>query len=76
VKKKQIDIKVFPGSSRCEIVEKDGLVKVYVKASPDKGKANKAVIALIAKKYKAKKTDVNIIKGSTNCKKIVQVVFE
>jgi len=37
----KIGIKVYPASGREEVVEKDGVVKVYVKSSPDKGKANK-----------------------------------
>jgi uncharacterized protein (TIGR00251 family) len=68
-----LEIKVFPKSSREELVEKDGVIKAYVKAAPDKGKANKALVALIAKKYRVKKTDVTIVTGQTSRNKVVEV---
>ncbi|MFH1309220.1 MAG: DUF167 domain-containing protein [Candidatus Omnitrophota bacterium] len=70
----KLKIKVFPKSSREEIIEKDGIIKVYVKAVPEKGKANKAVINAVAKKYKVKKCCVTIISGLSGRNKIVEVV--
>jgi len=69
----KLRIKVFPKSSREELVEKDGLIKAYVKAPPDKGKANKALISLIAKKFKVAKSSINIKIGKTGRNKIVEV---
>jgi uncharacterized protein (TIGR00251 family) len=69
----RLEIKVFPKSSREELVEKDGVLKAYIKAAPDKGKANKALVALIAKKYKVKKNDVTIVTGQTSRNKVVEV---
>ncbi len=69
----RIHPKVFPKASREEIVEKDGIVKAYVKAPPDKGKANKALIALVAKKYMVKKKDVVIVAGQTGRNKTLEV---
>ncbi|MCZ4272367.1 DUF167 domain-containing protein [Maritalea porphyrae] len=36
---------------------------VRVRAIPDKGKANKAVVALFAKHFKLRKSDIAIIRG-------------
>jgi uncharacterized protein (TIGR00251 family) len=69
----RIEIKVFPKSSREQLVEKDGKLKAYVKSAADKGKANKALIELIAKAYKVKKSDVKIIAGETSRNKVVEV---
>jgi uncharacterized protein len=69
----RIQLKVFPKSSREEIVEKDGITKAYVKAAPEKGKANKALIALVAGKYKVRKKDVAIITGQTGKNKTLEV---
>lgn len=69
----KISIKVVPKASREEIIEKDGLIKVYVREAPDKGKANKAVIELVAQKYNVKKRDVMIVSGQTSRNKIVEV---
>ena len=51
----KINVRVIPKSSREELVEVEGAFRAYVKAAPDKGKANKALIDLVAKKYKVKK---------------------
>lgn len=69
----RINVKVMPKSSREEVVEENGAIKVYVKAAPDKGKANKAVIELIAEHYGVRKSDVTIVTGETARKKIVEV---
>lgn len=69
----RITIKVMPKSSREEIVEENGVIKAYVKAAPDKGKANKALIELVAEHYGVKKAAVSIISGETSRNKIVEV---
>jgi len=70
----KFSVKVCPKSSREEFVEADGLIKVYVKAAPDDGKANKALIAVIAKKFKVSKSRVKIITGKRGKNKIVEVI--
>ncbi|MBC8378073.1 MAG: DUF167 domain-containing protein, partial [Planctomycetes bacterium] len=46
----QLTVKVVPGSSRTEIAGTlDGMLKIRVAAPPEKGKANKALLAFIAK---------------------------
>ena len=71
-----LEIKVVPRSSRVELVEKEGVLKAYVNEAPDKGKANKAVIALIAKEYKVPKSNVKIVSGLTSRNKRVEVVLK
>jgi uncharacterized protein (TIGR00251 family) len=70
----KLQVKVFPKSSREELIEKDGSIKAYIKAAPDKGKANKALIGLIAKKYKVSKSKVVIVAGLTGRNKVVEVL--
>jgi uncharacterized protein len=69
----KVEIKVFPGASREEIVEKDGKIKVYVNPSPDRGKANSRVIELVAEKFGVRKKDVSIFRGETSRNKILEV---
>ncbi|MBU1083569.1 MAG: DUF167 domain-containing protein, partial [Candidatus Omnitrophica bacterium] len=52
----------------------EGKTRVYVNAAPDKGKANKAVIALLAEEYGVRKKDVIIVKGKTSRKKLIEIV--
>ncbi len=70
----KLQVKVFPKASRQELIEKDGVLKAYVTAAPDKGKANKALIKLIAERYKVAKSRVVIVTGETSRNKIVEVL--
>ena len=69
----RIEIKVFPKSSRNELVEKNGLFKAYITEAPEKGKANKAVMGLVAEKFNVSKNKVTIVRGMKNRNKIVEV---
>jgi uncharacterized protein (TIGR00251 family) len=48
-------------------------VKVYTKAVPVDGKANKEVIRLLAEALKVPKTRVRIVRGETSNKKLIEV---
>ncbi|MEK7849638.1 MAG: DUF167 domain-containing protein [Candidatus Omnitrophota bacterium] len=66
-----VSVKVIPKSSRSLIKEESGRLKAYVTAPPDKGKANKALIKLLAGYFKTKKNSIRIIKGEhSQCKTI------
>lgn len=69
----RINIKVIPKSSQEKVVEEADGLKVYVRVAPDKGKANKAVIELVAEHYGVRKADVEIVTGETSRNKIVEV---
>ncbi|MDP8259215.1 MAG: DUF167 domain-containing protein [Candidatus Aadella gelida] len=69
----KLEIKVFPKSKTEKVVRSEEIVKVYINAAPDKGKANKAVIDLLAKEYGVKKRDVTIIKGTTSRNKVIAI---
>ena len=67
--------KVVPGSSKtcvCGVLDK--MVKIKLSAAPEKGKANKYLLAFLAKRFGVKKNDVRIISGETNPIKRVQVL--
>jgi uncharacterized protein len=49
-------------------------VKIAVTAVPDKGKANTAVTALLAKAFDVAKNSVTLVSGSTDRHKVVRVV--
>ncbi|HPN72935.1 MAG TPA: DUF167 domain-containing protein [Candidatus Omnitrophota bacterium] len=69
----RIEVKVFPGAGREEFVEKDGILKIYVNPSADKGKANARVIEMVAEKYGVKKRDVSIVRGNVSRNKVMEV---
>jgi uncharacterized protein (TIGR00251 family) len=73
-----LTLKVQPKASRDAIegaVETpDGwALKVAVSAPPDKGKANAAVIAALAKSFGVAKSRITVTHGETDRRKIVQI---
>lgn len=65
-----LPVRAQPGSRRNELRgEQDGMLKVCVTQSPEKGKANKAVSELIAKSLKLRKSQVVLISGETSHQK-------
>lgn len=73
-----LTLKVQPKSSRDAIqgvVETpDGLaLKIAVTAPPDKGKANAAVIALVAKAFGVAKSNVTLSLGETDRRKVLHI---
>ncbi len=70
----QISVKVVPGASRDRIAGLMGdALKVQVAAPPEKGKANAAVAALLAKALNVSPKNVTIIRGQTSPRKTVLV---
>jgi len=70
----RIYVKVIPKSSQNKIDKlSDGSYKIWVTVVPEKGKANKAVIKLVAKHFKVSKSQVEIIAGKTTGNKIIDV---
>lgn len=63
-------VKVVPGSSRDRIVGVLGdALKVATSAAPEKGKANAAVAAILAKALGVNPRDVELASGPTNPRK-------
>ncbi|WP_348663787.1 DUF167 family protein [Chlamydia vaughanii] len=65
-----LEVKVTPKSKENKIVGFEGeTLKIRVTEAPEKGKANEAVIALLAKALSLPKRDVTLISGETSRKK-------
>jgi len=65
-----LPVRTHPGARRNEIRGvQDGMLKVSVTQSPEKGKANKAVIELLSKKLGLKKSQIELIAGETSHQK-------
>ncbi|MCA1407454.1 DUF167 domain-containing protein [Ensifer sp. IC3342] len=50
-----------------------GYLKVRVRAVPEKGKANQALIALLAKQFGIAKNRIALVSGDTQRKKILRI---
>ena len=70
----RLSLKVVPGSSRDEIVGWLGdSLKVNVKAPPEKGRANEAVIALLSARLGIDASSIAVVSGHASPAKIVEV---
>ncbi len=69
-----LQIRVQPKAKRdaVEVVEGGGL-KVYVTAAPEDGKANDAVVALLAKRLGVSKSALSIVRGHRSRDKVLRV---
>jgi uncharacterized protein len=65
-----LPVRAQPGARRNEIRgEQDGMLKVRVTQSPEKGKANRALIELLSKSLGLRKSQVELIAGETSHQK-------
>ena len=70
----RLSLKVVPGSSRDEIVGWLGdSLKVKVKAPPEKGRANEAVVALLADHLGVDPSSITVVSGHGSPAKVVAV---
>ena len=68
-----IKVKVVPKSSKVSIEERGNVLHVKLTAPPDKGKANKQLIEVLAEHFGVKKSKVKILKGETSHNKVVEI---
>jgi len=67
-------LRVSPGAAKTRVLgEYAGALKLPVAAPPEKGKANKAVIAFLAAALGVRKADVEVVAGETSRDKRVAV---
>ena len=63
-------VRVHAGAKRNELRRvQDGHLRVEVVQAPEKGKANKAIIVLLSKHLKLRKSQIELISGQTSREK-------
>lgn len=78
-KQDYLRIKVVPKSSKNEIAEiftdEEGeqTIKIKIKAVPEKGKANAALIKFLSKETGISKSDITILNGHTSALKLIKI---
>ena len=70
---KTFNIRVTPHAKQNKVVEGDGALRVYTNVAPEKGKANAAVIELLAKHFGVAKSKIKIVRGDTTHDKVVEI---
>ena len=65
-----IRVKARPGARRNSFAGlHDGALRVDVTAAPEKGKANEAIVALLAKQFQISKSQIELISSPANPQK-------
>ncbi len=72
---KTIAVKVRVGAPKTHIkgIMADGTYKIDVAAVPEDNKANLELIRFLAKEFDVAKSDIEILSGQTNSKKILRI---
>ncbi len=70
---KVINVRVRPNAKKNDISEEVGQLKVYVKPPAIGGKANKALIEVLAEFFNVNKSDIKIIRGERSREKVIEV---
>jgi|YelNatPaOPRAMG01_1025707.scaffolds.fasta_scaffold18709_4 uncharacterized protein (TIGR00251 family) len=69
----RVSILVIPNARKNEVVEEGDHLKVYVTAPPVHGRANEAVIEVLAEFFGVKKNKIRIIRGERSREKVVEI---
>ncbi len=72
----KIQVKVKPSSKTEELSQEGDSFIVKVKEPPKEGKANQAVIKLLAEHFGVPKSQVRILSGFRSRSKVIEVVQE
>jgi len=66
----KLSVHVIPNSSRTELIEEEGKLRLYLQAVPDKNKANLELIKFFKKQYGLK---VRIKRGEKSRDKVLKI---
>lgn len=70
----KITVRVVANSTKSDVIKiSDNEFKVKVDKVPEKGKANKRLIEILAEYFHISKKDVEILQGQTSSKKLIQI---
>jgi len=69
----KINVRVTPKAKQNKVVVEADRLKVYLTAPPVEGKANQALIDLLAEYYGVRRSQIRIITGQKGRDKVVEV---
>jgi len=68
-----IEVKIIPNARKNSVEEEESRYKVHVTAPAVDGKANKALIEVLAEFFKTRKNSISIIRGETSRIKFIRI---
>ena len=69
----KIDVKVIPNAKKKLVKEENGLWKIYLTAPAVEGKANKALIEILADHFGIKRNQIQMTKGLQSRLKTINI---
>ena len=69
----RIEVRVQPGARRNEVTNHGGELRVRVVAAAERGKANEAVIGLLAERLGLPRSALRVARGATSRRKVIEV---
>ena len=70
----KLKIRVIPKAKQNKVTKEKERLKVYLTSPPIEGRANKALIEVLADHYNVKKRQIKIIKGLKSRDKVVEIL--
>ncbi len=68
-----LQVRVIPNAKKSRILGERGRLKVYRTAPAIEGKANKALVEVLADHFGVRKSEVRIVKGEKGRDKVVEI---
>jgi len=70
-----LPVRAHAGARRNDLLGvREGMLRVAVTAAPEKGKANRAIVALLSEKLSVSKSSIELVTGETSAKKRFLIV--
>ncbi len=69
----RLEVKVIANAKKEAIKQEAGVFKVYLSAPAIEGKANKALVAILARHFNVSKGEIKIIKGLKSRHKTIMI---
>jgi uncharacterized protein (TIGR00251 family) len=69
----KINVRVVPRASRLEVKNDNGILKVYLTRPAVDQQANTQLIEVLAKHFKAKKYQIEIVQGLNSRNKVIRI---
>ncbi len=72
----RIEAKVIPNAKHEEVVHEDGKLRIRTSAPAVDGKANDAVLELVAKHFAVRRSKVKLLKGTHSRSKTFEITLK
>lgn len=69
----RLAVRVTPKAASARLIEEEGGLRAYVTAPPEKGKANAAVQALLARALGLPKSRLRLVRGESGRDKVFEI---